>query len=45
MALSPPAALPLARLGWASWKALALLGFALLAPAALPAGGGDWRLP
>ena len=32
-------------LGWASWQALALLGFALLAPAALPAGGGDRRLP
>jgi hypothetical protein len=32
-----PAALP--------WRWAALLGFALLAPAALPAGGGDRRLP
>jgi hypothetical protein len=45
MALPRPEALPFARLGWASWKALALLGFALMAPAALPAGGGDRRLP
>lgn len=28
-----------------SWRWAALLGFALLAPAALPAGGGDRRLP
>ncbi len=39
------ATLRLAPLGWASWQALALLGFALWAPAALPAGGGDRRLP
>jgi hypothetical protein len=45
MASPRPAPLPLARLAWASWKTLALLGFALMAPAALPAGGGDRRLP
>ncbi|WP_254944472.1 SH3 domain-containing protein [Cyanobium sp. AMD-g] len=28
-----------------AWRWAALLGFALLAPAALPAGGGDRRLP
>ena len=28
-----------------SWRAAALLGFALLAPAALPAGGAERRLP
>ena len=27
------------------WRWAALLGFALLAPAALPAGGGERRLP
>ena len=31
--------------GWATWRWAALLGFALLAPAALPAGGGERRLP
>lgn len=31
--------------GLASWQALALLGFALVSPAALPAGGGDRRQP
>ncbi|MFM7265083.1 MAG: hypothetical protein ACKOZW_05735, partial [Cyanobium sp.] len=31
--------------GLASWQALALLGFALVAPATLPAGGGSRRLP
>jgi hypothetical protein len=40
-----PATLRLAPRGWESWRALALLGFALWAPAALPAGGGDRRLP
>ncbi len=28
-----------------AWRWAALLGFALLAPAALPAGGGERRLP
>ncbi len=46
MTLSPRSAGPdRPPLGWASWQALALLGFALVAPAALPAGGGDRRLP
>ena len=31
--------------GLAGWQALALLSFALVSPAALPAGGGDRRLP
>lgn len=31
--------------GWAAWRFAALLGFALLAPAALPAGGAERRLP
>jgi hypothetical protein len=31
--------------GPAPWQLLALLGFALFSPAALPAGGGDRRLP
>lgn len=31
--------------GWPSLRWAALLGFALLAPAALPAGGGERRLP
>ncbi len=31
--------------GWPALRWAALLGFALLAPAALPAGGGDRRLP
>jgi hypothetical protein len=30
---------------WLTWRWATLLGFALLAPAALPAGGGDRRLP
>ena len=30
---------------WPAWRWAALLGFALLAPAALPAGGGELRLP
>ena len=30
---------------WPAWRWAALLGFALLAPAALPAGGGERRLP
>ena len=30
---------------WAAWRLALVLGMALLAPAALPAGGGDWRLP
>jgi hypothetical protein len=29
----------------AAWRWAAVLGFALLAPAALPAGGGERRLP
>ncbi len=33
------------RLAWASWRWVALLGFALVAPAALPAGGADRRQP
>lgn len=31
--------------GWPALRWVALLGFALLAPAALPAGGGERRLP
>jgi hypothetical protein len=31
--------------GLAGWQALALLGFALVTPTALPAGGADRRLP
>ncbi|WP_254216858.1 SH3 domain-containing protein [Synechococcus sp. CCY 9618] len=31
--------------GWPAWRWAALLGFALLAPAALPAGGAERRLP
>ncbi len=34
----PPASVP-------AWRWAALLGFALLAPAALPAGGAERRLP
>jgi hypothetical protein len=30
---------------WSAWRGAALLGFALLAPAALPAGGAERRLP
>jgi hypothetical protein len=46
MAVAPLPAAPLRpHLGWTSWQALALLSFALVAPAALPAGGGDRRLP
>jgi hypothetical protein len=30
---------------WPAWRVVALLGFALLAPAALPAGGAERRLP
>ena len=30
---------------WPAWRWAALLGFALLAPAALPAGGGERCLP
>ena len=30
---------------WFTWRWVALLGFALLAPAGLPAGGADCRLP
>ncbi len=33
------------RLGWVSLRLAALLGFAMLAPAALPAGGADRRVP
>jgi hypothetical protein len=28
-----------------AWRLAALLGFALVAPAGLPAGGAEWRLP
>jgi hypothetical protein len=28
-----------------AWRWIALLGFALVAPAALPAGGAEWRAP
>lgn len=45
MVASPP---PAARRGvpaLAGWQALALLGFALVSPTALPAGGADRRLP
>lgn len=38
MAVRRPANLP-------AWRWAALLGFALMAPATLPAGGGDRRLP
>ena len=31
--------------GWSALRSVALLGFALLAPAALPAGGGERRMP
>ena len=31
--------------GWPALRWVALLGFALLAPAALPAGGGERRIP
>ena len=31
--------------GWALWRSLALLGFALVAPAGLPAGGAERRVP
>jgi hypothetical protein len=30
---------------WAPWRSLALLGFALVAPAGLPAGGAQPRVP
>lgn len=30
---------------WPAWRFMALLGFALLAPATLPAGGCERRLP
>lgn len=36
---------PHARAGLPAWRWAALLGFALLAPAALPAGGAERRLP
>lgn len=36
---------PATRLTPAPWRVAALLGFALVAPAGLPAGGADWRLP
>lgn len=36
---------PAPRVAPAPWRVAALLGFALVAPAGLPAGGGDWRLP
>jgi hypothetical protein len=37
-ALPPPSRTP-------AWRWAALLGFAMLAPAALPAGGGERRMP
>ena len=42
---SRPPAPRRAPLGWSGLQTLALLGFALVAPAALPAGGGERRLP
>jgi hypothetical protein len=30
---------------WFTWRCVALLGFAMLAPTGLPAGGGNCRLP
>jgi hypothetical protein len=36
---------PAPRVTHAPWRVAALLGFALVAPAGLPAGGADWRLP
>jgi|Wag4MinimDraft_19_1082662.scaffolds.fasta_scaffold04030_4 hypothetical protein len=33
------------RLGWGPWRFAALLGFALVAPAGLPAGGAERRQP
>jgi hypothetical protein len=46
MTASPrPPAPRRAPLGWSGVQTLALLGFALAAPAALPAGGGERRLP
>ncbi len=36
---------PRTPLRFPAWRWAALLGFALLAPAALPAGGGEHRLP
>jgi len=30
---------------FSTWRVAALMGFALVAPAGLPAGGADWRLP
>ena len=36
---------PSSRVTPAPWRVAALLGFALVAPAGLPAGGADWRLP
>ena len=33
------------RPGWPALRCVALLGFALLAPATLPAGGGERRMP
>ncbi|MFM8606166.1 MAG: SH3 domain-containing protein [Cyanobium sp.] len=32
-------------MAWAPWRSLALLGFALVAPAGLPAGGAQPRVP
>lgn len=44
---SSPAAVPGRRAApvWCDWRWAALLGFALMAPAALPAGGADRRSP
>jgi hypothetical protein len=36
---------PLPPHSWSAWRFAALHGFALLAPAALPAGGAERRLP
>jgi len=30
---------------WSTWRFIALLGFALMAPAGLPAGGSHYHLP
>ncbi|MEX1324036.1 MAG: SH3 domain-containing protein [Synechococcaceae cyanobacterium] len=37
--------IPAVRVTPSTWRVAALLGFALVAPAGLPAGGADWRLP
>lgn len=43
--MAPPLSRRAAARGWPLLRWTALLGFALLAPAALPAGGGERRIP